>query len=56
MLMALVLSHLMGTFENFNPKSPSVSFIQSTCAHPKLVAMYSTSGIDKVIEFCFLLC
>ena len=56
MLMTLVLSHLMGTFENSNPKSLSVSFIQSTCANPNSVAMYLTSGIDKVTEFCFLLC
>ena len=56
MLMALVLSHLMGTCENFKPKSLSVCFIQSTYAHPNPTAMYSASTIDKATDFCFLLC
>ena len=56
MLMALVLSHLMGTSEYVNPKSLSVCFIQSTCAHPNPTAMYSASAVDKATEFYFLLC
>ena len=41
---------------NVNPKSLSVCFIQSTCAHPNPAAMYSASVVDKATEFCFLLC
>ena len=54
MLMALLLSHFMGTCEKFNPKSLSVCFIHNTCAHPNSTTTYSTSIIDKETDLCFL--
>ena len=54
--MALVLSHLIGTCSKDKSKSLSVCFIQRICAQHKPNAMYSTSTVDKTIEFCLLLC
>ena len=55
MLMALVLSHLIGMCSYLNPKSSKVCFIHKTCAQQLPAATYSASAIDKTTEFCFLL-
>ena len=46
-LMALVLSHLIGTCSKVKSKSLSVCFIQRICAQHKPAAMNSTFSIDK---------
>ena len=55
-LMALLLSHLIGICSKDKSKSLSVYFIQRICAQHKPVAMYSASAVDKATKFCFLLC
>ena len=54
-LIALVLSHLIGTYSKDNSKSLSVCFIQRICAQHTPTAMYLTSTVDKATEFYFLL-
>ena len=48
-LMALVLSHLIGICSKDKPKSLSVCFIQRICAQHNLAAIYAASAVDKVI-------
>ena len=55
MLIALVLSRLIGTCSKDKPKSLSVYFIQRICAQHKSTTIYLASTIDKATEFCFLL-
>jgi hypothetical protein len=45
-LMALVLSHMRGTWENSSTKSLSVYVIQSSCEQQLAAATYSTSMVD----------
>jgi hypothetical protein len=45
-LMALVLSHMRGTWEHSSPKSLSVYVIQSNCEQQLVVATYSASVVD----------
>jgi hypothetical protein len=46
MLMALMLSHMTGTWEHSLPKSLAVYVIQSSCEQQLAVAMYSASVVD----------
>jgi hypothetical protein len=46
MLMALVLSHMRGTWEHSSPKSLSVYEIQSSCEQQLAEATYSASAVD----------
>jgi hypothetical protein len=46
MLMALVLSHMRGTWEHSSPKSLSVYVIQSSCEQQLAEATYSASAVD----------
>ena len=55
-LIALVLSYLIGTCSKDKSKSLSVCFIQRICAQHKPIAMYSAFAVDKATKFCFLLC
>jgi hypothetical protein len=45
-LMALMLSHMRGTWEHSSPKSLSVYVIQSSCEQQLAAATYSTSVVD----------
>jgi hypothetical protein len=45
-LMALVLSHMRGTWEHSSPKSLSVYVIQSSCEHQLMTVTYSASMVD----------
>ena len=54
-LMALVLSHFIGTYSKDKLKLLRVCFIQKICAQQKPTTMYSPSIVDKATEFCFLL-
>ena len=54
--MALVLSHLIGTFSKDKSKSLGVCFNQRICAQHKPATMYLASTVDKATKFCFLLC
>lgn len=51
MLMALVLSRLIGIGSNDKPKSLSVYFIRRICTQHKPDIMYLAFSVDKVIEF-----
>ena len=51
MLIALVLSYLLGTYSKDKAKSQSVCFIQRICAQHKPTIMYSTSTVDKLPNF-----
>jgi hypothetical protein len=44
--MALVLSHMRGTWEDSTPKSLSVYVIQSSCEKQLAAATYSASVVD----------
>jgi hypothetical protein len=45
-LMALVLSHIRGTWEHSSPKSLGVYVIQSSWEQQLAAAIYSTSVVD----------
>jgi hypothetical protein len=45
-LMALVLSHMRGTWEHSSPKSLSVYVIQSSCEQQLAASTYSASVVD----------
>jgi hypothetical protein len=45
-LIALVLSHMRGTWEHSSPKSLSVYVIQSSCEQQLVAATYSASVVD----------
>jgi hypothetical protein len=51
-LMALVLSHMRGTWEHSSPKSLSVYVIQSSCEQQLAAATYSTSVVDWATLDC----
>jgi hypothetical protein len=51
-LMALVLSHMRGTWEHSSPKSLSVYVIQSSCEKQLAVATYSASVVDWATLVC----
>jgi hypothetical protein len=46
MLMALVLSHMRGTWEHSSPKSLCMYLIQSSCEQQLAVATYLASVVD----------
>jgi hypothetical protein len=52
-LMALVLSHMRGTWEHSSPKSLSVYVIQSSWEQQLAAAAYSTSMVDWATLDCF---
>jgi hypothetical protein len=45
-LMALMLSHMRGTWEHSSPKSLNVYVIQSSCKQQLAAATYSASVVD----------
>jgi hypothetical protein len=45
-LMALMLSHMRGTWEHSSPKSLSMYVIQSSCEQQLAAATYSASVVD----------
>ena len=52
-LIALVLSHMMGTVLKDIPKSSSCCLSQSTWEQQAAAAMYSASAVERATEFCF---
>jgi hypothetical protein len=50
--MALVLSHMRGTWEHSSPKSFSVYVIQSCCEQQLAAATYSASMVDLATLDC----
>jgi hypothetical protein len=50
--MALVLSHMRGTWEHSSPKSLSVYVIQSSCEQQLAAATYSASMVDWATQDC----
>jgi hypothetical protein len=50
--MALVLSHMRGTWEHSSPKSLSVYVIQSNCEQQLAASTYSTSVVDWATLDC----
>jgi hypothetical protein len=51
-LMALVLSHMRGTWEHSSPKSLSVYVIQSSCEQQLAATTYSASVVDWATLDC----
>jgi hypothetical protein len=51
-LMALVLSHVRGTWEHSSPMSLNVYVIQSSCEQQLAAATYSDSMVDWVTLDC----
>jgi hypothetical protein len=51
-LMALVLSHMRGTWEHSSPKSLIVYVIQSSCEQQIATTTYSTSVVDWATLDC----
>jgi hypothetical protein len=51
-LMALVLSHMRGSWEHSSPKSLSVYVIQSSCEQQLAAATYSASVVDWATLDC----
>jgi hypothetical protein len=51
-LMALVLSHMRGTWEHSSPKSLSVNVIQSSWEQQLVAATYSASVVDWATVDC----
>jgi hypothetical protein len=51
-LMALVVSHVRGTWDHSSPKSLNVYVIQSSCVQQLAVATYSTSVVDWATLDC----
>jgi hypothetical protein len=51
-LMALVLSHMSGTWEHSSPKSLSVYVIQSSCEQHLAAATYQASMVDWATLDC----
>jgi hypothetical protein len=52
-LIALVLSHMRGTWEHSSPKSLSVYVIQSSCEQQLAATIYSASVVDRATLDCF---
>ena len=52
-LMALVLSHIIGTFENAISKSKSCCLIHKIWATQLPAATYTDSAVDNATQFCF---
>jgi hypothetical protein len=50
--MALVVSHVRGTWDHSSPKSLNVYVIQSSCVQQLAVATYSTSVVDWATLDC----
>jgi len=55
-LMALLLSHFMGTSLRFMPRPRICCIIHNNCPQQALAAIYSASTVERVTEFCFLEC
>jgi hypothetical protein len=53
--MALVLSHMRGTWEHSSPKSLSVYMIQRSCEQQLAATTYSASVVDWATLHCFFL-
>jgi hypothetical protein len=51
--MALVLSHMRGTWEHSSPKSLSVYMIQRSCEQQLAATTYSASVVDWATLHCF---
>lgn len=54
-LLALVLSHYIGSFPNYKPKSCKICFIHRIWVQKHPTAMYTDFDVDKATRFCFLL-
>jgi hypothetical protein len=50
--MALVLSHMRGTWEHSTPKSLSMYVIQSSCEQQLAASTYSSSVVDWATLDC----
>ena len=53
-LIALVLSHIMGIRPVLTPKSSNCCLIHNNCAQQDAAATYFASAVERATKFCFL--